>query len=92
MSINLKTDRMKAKIDNGIGWMIFNNPSRHNALSLEMWQAMGDILEEYNDDKNVRVVIMRGDGGKSFVSGADISEFDNKRSNAEQRKEYGKFS
>ena len=49
MSINLKTDRMKAKIDNGIGWMIFNNPSRHNALSLVMWQAMGDILEEYND-------------------------------------------
>ena len=92
MSINLKTDRMKAKIDNGIGWMIFNNPSRHNALSLEMWQAMGDILEEYNDDKNVRVVIMRGDGGKSFVSGADISEFDSKRSNAEQRKEYGKVA
>ena len=92
MSIKLKTDRMKAKIDNGIGWMTFNNPSRHNALSLEMWQGMGDILESYDADKDVRVVIMRGEGGKSFVSGADISEFDAKRSNADQRKEYGKIA
>ena len=92
MSIILKTDRMKAKIDNGIGWMIFNNPSRHNALSLEMWQGMGDILESYDANKDVRVVIMRGEGGKSFVSGADISEFDSKRSNADQRREYGKIA
>ena len=57
-----------------------------------MWQGMGDILEAFNSNENVRVVIMRGAGGKSFVSGADISEFDNKRSNADQRKEYGKIA
>lgn len=88
----LQTQRMQARIDDGIGWMIFNNPARHNALSLEMWQGIGDILENYNDNPAVRVVVMRGAGGKSFVSGADISEFDEKRANAEQRKSYGEIA
>ena len=92
MDIELNTEKMTARIEDGIGWMTFNNPERHNALALEMWQGMGDILEAFNSNENVRVVIMRGAGGKSFVSGADISEFDNKRSNADQRKEYGKIA
>jgi enoyl-CoA hydratase/carnithine racemase len=89
MSLNLQTERMQAHVDNGVGWMIFNNPARHNALSLEMWQGIGDILEHYADNDEVRVVVMRGAGGKAFVSGADISEFDDKRANAEQEAEYG---
>jgi enoyl-CoA hydratase len=92
MSLDLQTERMQARVENGVGWMIFNNPARHNALSLEMWQGMGDILESYASDDNVRVVVMRGAGGKAFVSGADISEFDEKRSNAEQQAEYGKIA
>ena len=91
-ALTLQTERMQAKIEDGIGWMIFNNPARHNALSLEMWQGIGDILEHYNDNPNVRVVIMRGAGGKAFVSGADISEFDEKRANAEQRRSYGEIA
>lgn len=92
MSLNLKTERMQAHIDNGVGWMIFNNPARHNALSLEMWQGIGDILEHFAASDEVRVVVMRGAGGKAFVSGADISEFDEKRANAEQRVAYGKIA
>lgn len=88
MSLDLQTERMQARVENGVGWMIFNNPARHNALSLEMWQGMGDILEAYASDDSVRVVVMRGAGGKAFVSGADISEFDEKRSNAEQQATY----
>ena len=42
--LTLQTDRMQAKIEDGIGWMVFNNPARHNALSLEMWEGIGDIL------------------------------------------------
>ena len=72
--------------------MTFNNPARHNALSLEMWQGIGDILEHYNENPDVRVVVMRGAGGKAFVSGADISEFDEKRANAEQRRSYGEIA
>ncbi len=92
MDITLDTQRMQARIEDGIGWMIFNNPARHNALSLEMWQGMGDILERFAADDAVRVVVMRGAGGKAFVSGADISEFDEKRANASQQADYGEVA
>lgn len=92
MTLSLQTERMQAHVANGVGWMIFNNPARHNALSLEMWQGIGDILEHYAASDEVRVVIMRGAGGKAFVSGADISEFDEKRANAEQKDAYGKIA
>ena len=86
--LQLDTQRMLAHSEGGIGWMIFNNPARHNALSLEMWQGISDILDAWSTDDDVRVVIMRGAGDKSFVSGADISEFDAKRVSATQREEY----
>lgn len=92
MTLKLNTERMLADIDNGVGWMTFNNPARHNALSLEMWQGIGDILEHFDSNDDVRVVVMRGAGGKAFVSGADISEFDEKRANAEQKDAYGKIA
>jgi enoyl-CoA hydratase/carnithine racemase len=92
MALELQTERMQAHVDDGIGWMVFNNPARHNALSLEMWQGIGDILEHYATNDDVRVVIMRGAGGKAFVSGADISEFDDKRANAEQKDSYGRIA
>ena len=89
--LELKTERMLASIDaDGIGWVTFNNPARHNALSLEMWQAMGDIFEDFESNPSVKTVVMTGAGGKAFVSGADISEFDQKRASAAQRREYGK--
>lgn len=89
MNLNIDTERMIGRIDGRIGWMIFNNPARHNALSLEMWQGMADILEAFQQNEDVRVVVMRGAGGKAFVSGADISEFDKHRANAAQRVTYG---
>jgi enoyl-CoA hydratase len=92
-AIELTTSKMQAHIDaNGIGWIIFNHPERHNALSLEMWQGLGDILESYATDDRVRVAVMRGAGEKSFISGADISEFDSKRSSASQKDEYGEIA
>ncbi len=92
-TLQLDTERMQAWIsDDGIGWMLFNNPARHNALSLPMWRAMGDIMESYADDDRVRVIVMRGAGGKAFVSGADISEFDKERSSAAQKETYGQIA
>ena len=91
--IDLVTDRILAKIDDhGVGRLVFNNPAKHNALSLDMWQGVADSLDAFRANDDVRVVVMSGAGGKSFVSGADISEFDAKRSNAEQRREYGRVS
>lgn len=86
--ITLQTTKIIAESADGIGWLTFNAPERRNAVSLEMWQGIGDALEHFQNDAGVRVVVMKGAGGKAFVSGADISEFDAQRANAEQRQQY----
>jgi enoyl-CoA hydratase len=73
------TDKMLSRKEGRVGYLIFNNPERHNAVSLEMWQATQKILEEFAKDDGVRVVVLTGAGGKAFVSGADISKFDDER-------------
>lgn len=90
--MQLNTDKMIAEVDDGIGWITFNNPARHNAVSLEMWQGLAVILESFQHNDAVRVVVLKGAGEKAFISGADISEFDQKRGNAEQKDEYGRIS
>lgn len=77
------TEKMLARKERGIGIMTFNNPERHNAVSLDMWQAAGGILADFAADEAVRVVVITGAGGKAFVSGADISRFESERASAE---------
>ena len=88
VELELKTEKMIGRKDGGIGWMIFNNPERRNALSLEMQEAIPRILGDFRDDPEVRVVVLAGAGGKAFVSGADISEFDRRRADPESIREY----
>ena len=71
----LATSKMIGQKDGPIGRIIFNNPARHNAVSLEMWQALAQIMADYDSDPAIRVIVVSGAGGKAFVSGADISEF-----------------
>jgi enoyl-CoA hydratase len=78
-----QTDKMLSRKEGGVGIMTFNNPERHNAVSLDMWEAAQGILADFAADKNVRVVIVTGDGGKAYVSGADISKFERERSSKE---------
>jgi enoyl-CoA hydratase len=82
------TDKMLARKDGRVGTMIFNNPERHNAVSLEMWQAASRILEDFARDDEVRVVVLTGAGGKAFVSGADISKFADERATREAVQHY----
>jgi enoyl-CoA hydratase len=86
------TERMLAKKDGAIGWMLFNHPAHHNAVSLDMWRAVPEIMSEFERDDAVRVVVLGGVGGKAFVSGADISEFEEKRSTRESVLEYNAIS
>jgi enoyl-CoA hydratase/carnithine racemase len=83
---------MLARVEAGVGWVTFNNPERRNAVSLEMWQALGDILEAFEHDDAVRVIVLTGAGDKAFVAGADISEFEERRSSSEQKESYGAVS
>src|SRR2546423_6648287 len=59
--------------------MISAIPARHNAVSLDMWEAAARILKDFAADDEVRVVVLTGAGGKAFVSGADISKFEDER-------------
>jgi enoyl-CoA hydratase len=80
------------KIDDGVGVITFNNPEKRNAMSLDMWEGVGSALIELREDPNVRVVILTGAGDKAFVSGADISQFEKNRHNAEASEEYSRKS
>jgi enoyl-CoA hydratase/carnithine racemase len=90
--MNLQTDKMIAHKDGAIGWITFNNPARHNAVSLSMWQALYEIVSDYAEDPAIRVIVVRGAGEKAFVSGADISEFEEKRSSEETTRAYREVS
>jgi enoyl-CoA hydratase len=79
MDPNNRKGEMLARKDGRVATMIFDNPARHNAVSLEMWQAAAKILEDFANDGEVRIVVLAGAGGKAFVSGADISKFENER-------------
>ena len=83
-----KTDKMLARKDGGVGYVIFNNPERHNAVSLDMWDGTSRILEGFAKDEEVRVVVLTGAGGKAFVSGADISKFESERATLEATRRY----
>ena len=79
-------------VSDGVGVITFNNPQKRNAMSLEMWEGLGSALTELRDNPDVRVVIMVGAGDKAFVSGADISQFEKTRHNAQASEEYSRRS
>jgi enoyl-CoA hydratase len=79
-------------VDEGVGIITFNNPEKRNAMSLEMWEGLGNALTDLRDDPAVRVVVLVGAGDKAFVSGADISQFEKTRHNAAASAEYSKRS
>ncbi|HVL34357.1 MAG TPA: enoyl-CoA hydratase [Burkholderiales bacterium] len=80
--------RLEARKDGAIGWLIFDNPARRNAVSLAMWQAMPGILERFDADPEVRLLVLAGAGERAFVSGADISQFESQRAGAEAVQRY----
>src|SRR5580658_5181700 len=84
-----QTDKMLSRKEGHVGYMIFNNPERRNAVSLDMWEAAGRIMEDFARDDAIRVVVITGAGGKAFVSGADISRFESERANLEGARAYG---
>ena len=82
------TDKILARKEAGVGLVTFNNPERHNAVSLEMWEATKEALDAFAADNEVRVVVLTGAGGKAFVSGADISKFASERASIEATRAY----
>lgn len=90
--MKLDTDKMLAEKDGATGWITFNNPERRNAMSLEMWSGLETALAAFEEDPEVRAIVMKGAGDKAFVSGADISQFAEKRADAEAAAAYARTS
>src|SRR5678815_2417005 len=79
----MASEKLIAKKADGVGWMIFNNPEKLNAISLEMWEAALEAMADFSADASVRVMVVTGAGGKAFASGADISKFKDERQEKE---------
>ncbi|WP_020694866.1 enoyl-CoA hydratase [Reyranella massiliensis] len=75
-----------------VGHLVFNNPAKLNAVSLDMWDGFVSILKDFAQDPEIRCVVVSGAGGKAFVSGADISKFESERANAEAQVRYDAIS
>ncbi len=80
--------KMLAGTDAGVGTVTFNQPEKRNAMSVEMWAGLAAILDRFAADPDVKVVVLTGAGDKAFVSGADISQFDQLRGDADAQQEY----
>lgn len=86
------TERVIAETEGPIGWIVFNNPARRNALSLDMWEAVPVILDHYERDPAIRVIVLKGAGDKAFISGADISQFEHQRNSPEAVARYDEIA
>lgn len=82
------TERVQVHLEGPALHIVFNNPARHNALSVDMWGAVPPLLAQAEHDERVRVVVFSGAGEKAFVSGADISQFEDQRAAKEAVKHY----
>ncbi len=82
------TERIETWLDGRTLHIRFNNPARHNALSVDMWEAVPPLLRLAREDDRVRLVVFSGAGEKAFISGADISQFEDMRAAREAVRRY----
>ncbi len=81
--MNLTSGLISARTQGAIGWLVFDNESKLNALSPGMTEDALQVIEAYAVDPAIKVVVMRGAGRKAFISGGDIKSFSTTRANAE---------
>jgi len=72
----------------GVGWIVFNQPAKRNAINGAMWRGIPDAMRQFDADPGVRCVAFRGSGTEAFAAGADISEFEKARSKRSAVAEY----
>ncbi|MBI36085.1 MAG: enoyl-CoA hydratase [Alphaproteobacteria bacterium] len=84
----MNSEQIILERQDGIGKITFNNPKRHNAMSLEMWRAGASAIKQCIDSNDTRVIVLTGAGEKAFVAGADISKFGEERNSKQNIEEY----
>ena len=88
ISLQTTSERIVARTDGAIGWMIFNNPAKHNAISMDMAEAVPAVMRSFENDPAIRVVVIAGSGEKAFAAGSDISGFESVRSDPQKNRNY----
>lgn len=88
----MSEEKLIGRREGAVGQIIFNNPEKLNAVSLDMWQRFTELLEDYAADDNLRALVISGAGGRAFVSGADISKFESERATKEGVAAYNAIS
>ena len=79
------------KKNNHLIEVVLNRPEKLNAMTKPMWIELGKTFKKLSKNKNLRCIVIRGQGGKSFSPGNDIAEFTKERSSSKLAKAYGKF-
>jgi len=71
-----------------VGYITFSNPTKMNAMTVQMWAGVPKAISAFDADPEVRVIVVAGDGEKAFISGADISQFNELRASAQAQEDY----
>ncbi|HXM82125.1 MAG TPA: enoyl-CoA hydratase [Burkholderiales bacterium] len=79
---------LKIEKQGSVGWIVFDNPKRRNAINDAMWRGIPEAMARFGADREVRCVAFRGAGAEAFSAGADISEFEKVRSERGSVAEY----
>jgi len=82
------SDHLLVERRGAVATLVLNKPKSHNAISMDMYRDLPGLLADLDADRDVKVVVVRGAGEKAFASGADISEFERERGNAESARSY----
>ncbi len=91
-SMEFAEGKILASIVDGVGRVVFNQPEKRNAMSVDMWTGMAQALDIFAEDDAVRCVVLQGAGDKAFVSGADISQFEQRRADASAQQDYDRLT
>jgi enoyl-CoA hydratase/carnithine racemase len=68
--------RLRAEKRGAVGWVVFDQPAKMNAINDAMWRAIPEAMARFDADREVRCVAFRGEGTQAFAAGADISQFE----------------
>ena len=84
----MKEGRVRVEKRGAVGWIVFDQPEKMNAINDAMWRAIPEAMARFDADREVRCVAFRGEGTQAFAAGADISQFEAIRDGAAAVGEY----
>lgn len=75
-----------------VAYLLLNNPEKKNAISAEMWEQLALMAEKISADDDIRTTVLRGKGTSAFTAGADISQFESRRSPTDRGSTYDELT